>query len=96
MRLSYLSLFLLLFALCWSPAELDAQRRKKKRDRQEQKNPYAGRYAEQISDDETVTAETYRFVHSRRGGMMPAWHPGLQDGEPVRVQFNLPVRFKLE
>ncbi len=26
---------------------------------------------------------------------MPAWKPGKQRGEPVRVQFNLPVRFKL-
>ncbi|MBR9923161.1 MAG: TonB family protein [Bacteroidetes bacterium] len=24
------------------------------------------------------------------------WTPGLKDGEPVRVQFNLPVKFKLE
>ncbi len=28
--------------------------------------------------------------------MMPNWIPGKQDGEPVRVQFNLPVRFALE
>jgi len=27
---------------------------------------------------------------------MPKWTPGYQDDEPVRVQFNLPVRFKLE
>ncbi len=27
---------------------------------------------------------------------MPKWKPGTQDGKPVRVQFNLPVRFKLE
>ena len=26
---------------------------------------------------------------------MPAWSPGQQDGKPVQVQFNLPVRFKL-
>ena len=25
-----------------------------------------------------------------------AWHPGVQRGEPVRVQFNLPVKFRLE
>ncbi|MBL7792166.1 MAG: energy transducer TonB [Saprospiraceae bacterium] len=24
------------------------------------------------------------------------WHPGIQKGEPVRVQYNLPVRFKLK
>jgi TonB family protein len=27
---------------------------------------------------------------------MPPWRPGKQNGEPVRVQFNLPVKFKLE
>lgn len=26
---------------------------------------------------------------------MPKWEPGLKDGKPVRVQFTLPVRFKL-
>ncbi len=26
---------------------------------------------------------------------MPAWEPGLQKGQPVRVLFNIPVRFKL-
>jgi TonB family protein len=28
--------------------------------------------------------------------LMPAWKPGLQRGKPVRVQFNMPVRFALE
>ncbi len=28
--------------------------------------------------------------------MMPKWNPGKQRGRPVRVQFNLPIRFKLE
>lgn len=27
---------------------------------------------------------------------MPAWTPGRQQGRPVRVQFNLPVRFSLQ
>ncbi len=27
---------------------------------------------------------------------MPKWRPGMQDGEPVRVQFNLPVNFQLQ
>ncbi|MEM6724921.1 MAG: energy transducer TonB [Bacteroidota bacterium] len=27
---------------------------------------------------------------------MPKWEPGKKDGTPVRVAFNLPVRFKLE
>jgi len=28
--------------------------------------------------------------------MMPAWVPGMQRGEPVRVQYNLPIKFTLE
>lgn len=28
--------------------------------------------------------------------MMPNWEPGKQRGRPVRVQFNLPVKYKLE
>jgi len=27
---------------------------------------------------------------------MPKWIPGLQNGKPVKVQFNLPIRFNLE
>jgi periplasmic protein TonB len=27
---------------------------------------------------------------------MPAWTPGMQDGNPVRVQYNLPIRFVLQ
>lgn len=27
--------------------------------------------------------------------LMPAWLPGTQSGKPVRVQFNLPIKFKL-
>ena len=27
---------------------------------------------------------------------MPTWEPGTQDGKPVKVQFNLPIRFKLQ
>lgn len=27
--------------------------------------------------------------------MMPAWQPGTQNGVPVRVQYNLPIRFTL-
>ncbi len=27
--------------------------------------------------------------------MMPEWTPGQQKGEPVRVQYNIPIRFKL-
>jgi TonB family protein len=27
---------------------------------------------------------------------MPHWEPGMIDGEPVQVAFNLPIRFKLE
>lgn len=28
--------------------------------------------------------------------LMPAWKPGTQNGKPVRVQFNLPIRFLLQ
>lgn len=28
--------------------------------------------------------------------LMPNWKPGFQKGQPVRVQFNLPVRFSLD
>ena len=28
--------------------------------------------------------------------LMPRWDYGMQRGKPVRVQFNLPVKFKLE
>ena len=38
-----------------------------------------------------IRDEVFRVV-----SLMPRWEPGLQDGEPVRVQFNLPVKFKLE
>jgi len=34
--------------------------------------------------------EAVRVVSS-----MPAWKPGYQRGKPVRVQFNLPIRFIL-
>jgi len=27
---------------------------------------------------------------------MPKWKPGKQRGKPVRVQFNMPIRFKLQ
>ena len=35
--------------------------------------------------------ESVRVVES-----MPKWHPGIYKGEPANVQFNLPIRFKLE
>jgi len=31
----------------------------------------------------------------RLARIMPRWNPGLQRGQPVRVQFNMPVRFVL-
>jgi protein TonB len=34
--------------------------------------------------------EAIRIVRS-----MPDWKPGLQRGNPVRVQFNMPVKFEL-
>lgn len=26
---------------------------------------------------------------------MPRWIPGMKDGKPARVQYTLPIRFKL-
>lgn len=37
-----------------------------------------------------IDAEAMRVVKA-----MPDWTPGYQEGEPVRVQFNLPIRFVL-
>jgi protein TonB len=37
-----------------------------------------------------LDAEALRVVKS-----MPVWSPGKQDGTPVRVQFNLPVKYTL-
>lgn len=34
--------------------------------------------------------EAMRIVRS-----MPEWKPGMQRGKPVRVQYNMPVRFRL-
>ena len=39
----------------------------------------------------SIDAEARRVVES-----MPPWVPGVQAGEPVRVQFNLPIAFRLE
>ena len=35
--------------------------------------------------------ETLRVVNA-----MPTWIPGMQRGEAVKVQYNLPIRFKLD
>jgi len=48
-------------------------------------NPKVLRGAHPLLDEEAL-----RLVSS-----MPLWKPGLQRGEPVRVQFNLPIRFSL-
>ena len=45
------------------------------------------RVLEGLSED--ITNELIRLI-----GLMPRWIPGEQDGEKVRVQFNLPVRFE--
>jgi len=39
----------------------------------------------------SIEEESLRVVKS-----MPNWTPGYQDGKPVRVQFNLPIRYKLQ
>ncbi|MCB0769836.1 MAG: energy transducer TonB [Flavobacteriales bacterium] len=36
-------------------------------------------------------AESLRVVKA-----MPPWTPGMQRGKPVKVQYNLPIRFKLD
>jgi len=41
--------------------------------------------------NEDLDAEALRVVE-----MMPAWIPGKQDGKPVKVQFNLPLVFRLK
>lgn len=38
-----------------------------------------------------LDAEALRVVSG-----MPKWTPGTQNGQPVRVAFNLPIRFRLE
>lgn len=40
---------------------------------------------------EDIEKECIRVVN-----LMPAWNAGTQNGEPVRVQFSLPIKFKLE
>lgn len=40
---------------------------------------------------ESIREECLRIVRE-----MPAWEPGYQNGEPVRVHFRLPIKFKLE
>ena len=39
---------------------------------------------------ELLDAEALRVIN-----LMPRWKPGTQGGRPVRVQFNLPIDFKL-
>lgn len=38
-----------------------------------------------------IEAEVMRMLES-----MPAWIPGMQEGKKVRVQFTLPIKFKLQ
>ena len=38
-----------------------------------------------------IKAECLRLIND-----FPTWQPGYQNGEPVKVQFNLPIRFRLE
>ena len=43
------------------------------------------------SGTESLDAEALRIINA-----MPAWKPGAEDGEPVDVQFTLPLSFKLQ
>lgn len=45
---------------------------------------------EMRSPDSLLTAEAIRVVEA-----MPKWTPGMQDGQPVRVRYILPVKFQL-
>lgn len=40
--------------------------------------------------DPSCDQEALRLVEA-----MPNWTPGMQNGSPIRVQFNLPVRFEI-
>ena len=42
-----------------------------------------------VSDD--LDGEAIRLV-----GSMPKWEPGMQNGEAVRVEYTMPVTFKLQ
>ena len=41
--------------------------------------------------DPSLDKEAVRVVKS-----MPKWNPGMQNGSPVRVKYNVPVQFKLQ
>ena len=43
------------------------------------------------SVDPSLDKEAVRVVKS-----MPKWNPGMQNGSPVRVKYNVPVQFKLQ
>ena len=43
------------------------------------------------SDNEELDAEALRVINA-----MPKWKPGMQRGVPVRVQYNIPISFKLQ
>lgn len=40
---------------------------------------------------QSIENECLRVVHA-----MPKWEPGMQDGKPIKVQFLLPIKFKLQ
>ena len=40
--------------------------------------------------ENSLDAEAFRVVSA-----MPNWIPGTDKGKPVRVQFNMPIQFKL-
>lgn len=43
------------------------------------------------SGTESLDTEALRIINA-----MPDWKPGTEDGEPVNVQFTLPITFKLQ
>ncbi len=40
---------------------------------------------------ESIEKECLRIVR-----LLPDWRPGMQDGKPVKVKMNMPIRFKLD
>jgi protein TonB len=44
-----------------------------------------------VANGPALDAEALRVM-----ALMPKWHPGSQNGKPVRVAYNLPIRFLMK
>lgn len=65
--------------------------------------PVEGNYLGVIYKGSSTNVEVLRSVHPQLDNeairvmqSMPAWVPGQQNQQPVRVRFNLPVKFVLK